>query len=281
MNSFFTAKEIMAGIYAIGGEAVVRYLILGEHHALLFDTGYGFGDISKFVKTLTDLPLYVVNSHGHVDHAGGNFYFDGPVYMHPADIEVYKRHQSREFRDITWQELRKMQRVFFFMGNIIPKRYDREVYLKGPVFDHFLPAEDGQTWDLGGMVLEAIEIPGHTPGSIGLYCRKKRLFFSGDGMNGSTWLFLPESCSLAVYLNSLKRVKQLDFDYMLGGHSMALEPKTTLDDYIDVAENLDFLHGKIMKPSSFAPEVEIRYCCSMKPAGNKKKASLQISADKL
>ena len=59
MKPFFRKKQMMSGVYSIAGEAVIRYLIIGEHHALLFDTGYGFGDLASFVKSLTDLPLYV------------------------------------------------------------------------------------------------------------------------------------------------------------------------------------------------------------------------------
>ena len=68
MKPFFRKKQMMSGVYSIAGEAVIRYLIIGEHHALLFDTGYGFGDLASFVKSLTDLPLYVVNSHIPLPH---------------------------------------------------------------------------------------------------------------------------------------------------------------------------------------------------------------------
>lgn len=281
MKSFFRSKKLVPGVYGITGEAVAKFLIVGEHHALLFDTGYGFGNLKEYVKTLTDLPLYVVNSHGHVDHAGANYQFDTPCYMHPADWDIYKRHQSREFRVISWKTLDKVQKIFFFLRLIIPKGYTQEQYLSNPVADTFLPVKEGMSFDLGGVTLEAVEIPGHTPGSIGLYCPEKRLFFSGDGMNGGTWLFLPESTKLSVYLNSLKKVKQLGFDYLITGHSTALEPKPVLDEYIDVAENLDFANGKPQKPTQYTPDVHHRQCFSSKTARKKKRAFVQISADKL
>ncbi len=43
-------------------------LVLGREKALLFDTMTGLGDLKGYVERLTDLPLTVVNSHGHFDH---------------------------------------------------------------------------------------------------------------------------------------------------------------------------------------------------------------------
>jgi glyoxylase-like metal-dependent hydrolase (beta-lactamase superfamily II) len=39
---------------------------------LLVDTDLGVGRLADFVKSLTALPVVVVNTHGHPDHAGGN-----------------------------------------------------------------------------------------------------------------------------------------------------------------------------------------------------------------
>ena len=72
-------------------------LIVGSHHALLFDTGYGYGDLRSVVQTITELPLYVVNSHGHVDHACGNASFGG-AYIHPLDMELCREHNGPEMR---------------------------------------------------------------------------------------------------------------------------------------------------------------------------------------
>lgn len=279
MKQFFRKKQMVPGVYSIAGEAVMRYLIIGEHHALLFDTGYGFGDLSGFVKGLTDLPLYVVNSHGHIDHAGANFQFKQPCYMHPADMEVYQHHQTQSFRKAGWQTLDKIQRIFFFWRLLIPKGYTQAQYLANPVSDNFLPVHEGDVFDLGGVTLLVVEIPGHTPGSIGLLCPEKKLFFSGDGMNGSVWMFLPESTKLSVYCASIHKVQKLDFDYILGGHNAEMLPKAVLGDYLDAAQNLDFEHGRVMKPTAYTPDIQYRMCRSA--VNPKNKATVHISADKL
>lgn len=65
-------------------ESVNRYLIVGTTHALLFDAGYGYLDFKEQIKEITDLPVYVVNSHGHPDHGLGDYLFKN-VYIHVND----------------------------------------------------------------------------------------------------------------------------------------------------------------------------------------------------
>ena len=52
------------------------YLITGTDRALVIDTMYGQEDLKEAVRTLTDLPPVLVNTHGHFDHTYGNLYFD-------------------------------------------------------------------------------------------------------------------------------------------------------------------------------------------------------------
>ena len=48
------------------------YLVTGTDKALVIDTMYGQEDLKEAVKNLTDLPLMLVNTHGHFDHTYGN-----------------------------------------------------------------------------------------------------------------------------------------------------------------------------------------------------------------
>ena len=49
------------------------------------------------MRSLTNLPVLVVNTHGHPDHAGGNGGFD-EVYLHPADEPLMKRMCADDYR---------------------------------------------------------------------------------------------------------------------------------------------------------------------------------------
>ena len=91
-KKYFKVEEPMPGLFEISSCFVQMHLLVGEHHVLLVDTGYGFTNLPGLVREITDLPLYIVNFHGHVDHACGNSSFRQPVFIHPADIPVFKQH---------------------------------------------------------------------------------------------------------------------------------------------------------------------------------------------
>ena len=59
---------------------VFAYLAEGEEKAVLIDTGCGLGDLRSYVKSLTDKPITVLLTHGHLDHAPGAVQFE-KVYM--------------------------------------------------------------------------------------------------------------------------------------------------------------------------------------------------------
>ena len=46
------------------------YLLEGAERALLIDTGWGSGTLRAYVERLTDRPVEVVITHGHLDHSG-------------------------------------------------------------------------------------------------------------------------------------------------------------------------------------------------------------------
>ena len=76
-----TITKVLEHVYVLKDRAgCCANLIIGKNKALLFDTGSGIDDIKEAVKNITDLPLMVINSHGHFDHIGGNSQFD-EVYL--------------------------------------------------------------------------------------------------------------------------------------------------------------------------------------------------------
>ncbi len=83
-------QKIRPNVYLIddAGESTC-YLICGSQRALLVDTVNGQENLHEIVRTLTDLPITVVNTHGHCDHIYGNVYFK-EAWLHPADLPIAK-----------------------------------------------------------------------------------------------------------------------------------------------------------------------------------------------
>ncbi|MBP3660542.1 MAG: MBL fold metallo-hydrolase [Oscillospiraceae bacterium] len=244
-KSIYNVRELEPGLYRIGNSAVFMDLIVGSHHALLFDTGYGYGDLKAVVRSITDKPLYVVNSHGHVDHACGNEAFGG-AYIHPLDMELCREHNGPQ-----------MRRAELDVAEV-PLDFDLDSHLRlGP--GELKPVGEGDTFDLGGVTLQVIHLPGHTAGSIGLWWPEKKLLYVGDAMNCFVWLFLPEARELATYIRTLHKAAGLPFTHMLQSHEPDPVPKRKLWDYLDLAVHLDFEAGTVV-PAPFGVESEVRIC---------------------
>lgn len=208
------------GIFRIddAGESTC-YLVCGEKSAALIDTLNGLEDLQTIVKGLTDLPLIVINTHGHCDHIGGNIFFDR-AYIHPADEALAQEH-------------------FTFMQESM------DAFGRKPC--PFVYMQEGQVFDLGGLTLEVIALSGHTAGSVGLLCREKRMLFTGDGMNPHIWMQLEESLPLEALHKTLTDVRQTyekDFDYILFGHARGddLQEKKLLVQLIAACE--DVINGR-------------------------------------
>lgn len=224
---FFTSKEIAPGIFHIGEPAgVYCTLIVGTKRALLFDTGYGFRNVGEFVSTLTNLPLTVINSHGHLDHAGGSHYFD-QVFAHPYEQEVYKLYQDEKRSLLDRLETRyqtgKIPRPW-------PEGFDLDAYCTVDPCK-FLPLANHRRFDLGGRTAEAVYLPGHTKGCIVLYDQASGILLSGDNIADSLWIMFEQSASLQEYEKTLEQIKsEYAISGILASHRGSLYPPSLIDE---------------------------------------------------
>jgi glyoxylase-like metal-dependent hydrolase (beta-lactamase superfamily II) len=80
---------------------------------------------------------------------------------------------------------------------------------------------------------EVIATPGHSPDHVSLL--HGRMLFAGDMVLGAGSVFVGGSeGSMAAYLDSLRRLLELDLDVILPGHGPVIwEPRTKLEDYLE------------------------------------------------
>jgi glyoxylase-like metal-dependent hydrolase (beta-lactamase superfamily II) len=207
------------------------YLVEGSQAAMLVDTGMGIGDLPGVLRSLTDRPLVVVDTHGHPDHAGGNPHFDS-VWMHPADLEILKEMCSDSYRQ---NDIRA------FMG---PSDPQAERLIAGLVPYRTLPHKalaEGQRIDLGGRQFEVLECPGHTPGSVCLLNSREQVLFSGDSIVATpVWLYLPHSLSVQAYWQALRRLQARagEFETIFPGHPPVPLTRQHLAELVTCAESI-------------------------------------------
>lgn len=207
----YTVKEVLKNVYQIQEpDGFSTTLVIGSKKALVFDTMSGRGDLKSLIRGMTDLPLIVVNSHGHYDHIAGNVQFDR-CYMHKADWDLLKN--SIGNYPALSEELKCA------CGKAI-SWLSQEGFLQ--------PIWPGDHINLGNLDFEVISLSGHTPGSIGLYCASCKLLLSGDAFTPQTCLFFPESLSVKTYIETIDKVLKLDFVHFIAGHQCRLFSKNIL-----------------------------------------------------
>jgi len=260
MSEFYRVQEIKKNIYRIDSdEQVFMDLFVGTDKALLYDTGYGLGNLEETVKKITGLPLIVVNSHGHMDHTGGNYQFKEMCLLHESEMEICKNHNSKDMRKNTIEISKKtFDYISGEMKNIIPEDFSDENYINGGYGNVAFIKED-EVFNLGGITLETVLLPGHTPGGIGLLYKEEKMLYVGDALNPFLWLFGPEALKLKDYIDTIKKAQGIDFDSFVMGHVPTVADKKMLDDFLDCALNIDFESGTPFE-SPLVKDADARIC---------------------
>ena len=230
----FTTKELGYGITRIVGQgAVFMYLFEGNDKALLLDTGLGVGNIKEFVNSITNLPIEVYLTHGHLDHAGGAYHFD-KVHMSLLDKELFDSN-SKEYR------LHYVSLIKQITG--VGEWFENDICEQKPV--EIIDINDGEEIDLGGRTITAISFPGHTHGSFGFYDSLSHYLVIGDCCDNSTFCFFPESTTINEYLSSLNHIKETwlpKTKELITSHDYDIVPWECFDNNIDCCERI--LSGK-------------------------------------
>ena len=233
---YYRAERVadrVTAIRSLTGE--IMYLAEGEARAALIDTCLGVGHLRAFVERLTDKPLTVLLTHGHVDHAMGAPEFDS-VYMNPKDIGMYRQHCPMDVRT-------------GYIAGALGARFAELTeadYVPPTPEMAFLPLEDGMSFDLGGLHVDAVAFPGHTQGTMAFLIREPGLLVLGDACNNSTFLFdEAHSSTVEEYRDMVTEVR----DRLSGRYVRALICHQQIDVDVDILDNMidvcdDILAGR-------------------------------------
>ncbi len=220
----FTSEKISDRIYRIRDAfGVGMYLVLGGKKAVLIDTGYGICGLREYVETFTKLPVSVFLTHGHIDHAFGIFEFD-QVYMHPQDQVVYEEQREPKFR-----------KKFL---SLLPSH--EEFRMQEEVQVSFQALSDGQRFDLGGVHVRIIHVPGHTAGTVMFLIEEERAIVFGDACGPGTLILEDAAATISEYKAALLRVKEIEdaYDMVLRCHGSCVSDKDILDHVLDVCNRI-------------------------------------------
>jgi glyoxylase-like metal-dependent hydrolase (beta-lactamase superfamily II) len=206
-DNIWTFNEAIEG----SGPQVDAYLVAGSKRAVVIDTLMQETSLYAAARELCSLPMDVLITHGHPDHAGTatkDFISAGcDVYMHRADFPMLSQLGLDEA--------------------------------------NFIPLREGSVFDLGGYTLEALLMAGHTPGSLVFLEREKQHLYTGDAIGaGVFWMHLPGALPLRELRKNLGRLWEQvqDMDHLVihpgHRHQAPRHDKEFLTDTIFVTDQI-------------------------------------------
>src|SRR5580658_2458745 len=83
--------------------------------------------------------------------------------------------------------------------------------------------QEGDVIDLGDRVFEVLHLPGHSPGSIGLWEAATQTLFSGDAVYDGPLLDEIPGSDIAAYCRTMERLAGLPVRVVHGGHDPSFD----------------------------------------------------------
>jgi len=206
-----------------GGGLTNMYLVRGSKTAII-DTAVFGAPTDYLAPALEMIGLklgdvdFVLNTHGHMDHLGGNAEMKdagSEIAIHSADADRTRSNQGHVDRSAAGLALLGLEDRLPAREAMLLRMLGREVGC-----DRLL--EDGDVVDLGSEVtLTVVHTPGHTPGAVCYYWEAAGILITGDSIQarGSRVGGMPVLEEPLLYPVSLKKAEGVGATSLFMGHA--------------------------------------------------------------
>ena len=229
---WFESRSVGDGITLLWEPHVIPLMrcniwhVRGRDRDLLIDTGMGVASLHDATRHLIEKPVTAVATHTHLDHVGGHHEFEESL-VHVAELGTLTAAEEEiALRNEAYFSA-ESRRNLAEAGSEIPDGcmitalphagYDPERYRLKPA-RRAVPVEDGARVDTGDRHFEVLHLPGHSPGSIGLWEKETGILFSGDAVYDGPLLDQLDGSSIADYRTTMERLRTLPVRVVHGGH---------------------------------------------------------------
>jgi glyoxylase-like metal-dependent hydrolase (beta-lactamase superfamily II) len=238
-GTWFERRDAGGGVTHITEPHVDPFLrcncwhVPGRDADLLIDTGLGLVSLLAYARDLFEgRRVIAVATHYHFDHVGGLHEFDNRV-IHASEAEIIEdaariggwlRFDRQP--DAGLMQVEEAGYVLPADGELLTAvptaGFDRDDYAVVPC-TATRTVDDGDVLDLGSRAFEVLHLPGHSPGSIGLWDEETGVLFSGDAVYDGPLLDENSNSDVAAYCDTMRRLLTLPVDVVHGGHEASFD----------------------------------------------------------
>lgn len=234
-DRWFEFERLRDGITRIWEPHVIRVMqcnvwhVQGRDRDLVIDTGMGIASLTLAAAEVFSRPVTALATHTHLDHVGSLHEFAERL-VHVAEGDHLRRPSDN------FSMLREDHPLEFIAG------LERAGYEVADSFIMALPSagfdlrrfacpaapatrllSEGDVIDLGNRVFEVLHLPGHSPGSIGLWESASGIFFSGDAIYDGPLLDELPGSDIAAYTATMRRLERLPARVVHAGHDPSFD----------------------------------------------------------
>ncbi len=200
--------------------------VRGRDRDLIIDTGLGIASLRAAAEDLLDKPLLAVATHYHYDHTGSLHEFDERA-IHKDEAEFLTTSEGIGGTLVTADIPEDIRTSMVEAGypldddllvTAVPSAdYDVAGYTV-PAAPATRVLDEGDVIDTGDRAFEVIHLPGHSPGSIGLWEEATGILFSGDALYDGPLLDEIPGADLDAYVRTMARLRDMPVEMVHAGH---------------------------------------------------------------
>lgn len=202
----------------------------GRSRDVVIDTGLGVTSLKAAAPDLFTNDTLAIATHAHADHIG-NFHEFAHRAIHHAEADVVATITGTLEFDISDTDEETFVQLagwgYDIRDGLLTAIPDAGFLLDGHPRH---PAQatrllnEGDLIDLGDRALEVWHLPGHSPGSIGLWDASARTLFSGDVIYDGPLLNEIDSSNQNDYRHTMQRLRTVNLDVVHAGHNQSIGP---------------------------------------------------------
>ena len=196
----------------------------GSEADLLVDTGMGIAELKPAIADLFGHAVIAFATHTHFDHVGSLHEFSQRVVsrqeaavMDDADNRFSLFREDMEPEVVECLENAGYALPECLIDALPHAGYDARAYRVEPARATRI-VDEGDVVSIGNRHFEVLHLPGHSPGSVGLWEEQTGTLFSGDAIyDGPLLDQLPES-DVPAYCQTMERLMTLPVTVVHAGH---------------------------------------------------------------
>ena len=195
---------------------------------------------------------YIINTHHHIDHTAGNFFFPGTVVSHQGIRESFYGPVKSVMNVKQREDAVKAGQGPIENIRLLVEEYDPEGLALMNNYQLRAPSitfTEKLSLKVGRHTFELYRHPGHTSSHIGVYIPEEKVFFAGDNFTNRTQPSLAY-CLPFDWVDSLKKIEAMAIEAVVPGHGETCDKSEVREFRLFIQQCIDTVQKAVARGMS-------------------------------